>query len=323
VLGYENSVWQSDAKFFEHRVHGEDLQRMREMFDSLCNGHETDARCDHRMERADGSVIWVHSGVHCEDEAGHRLLRGVTIDIDDVKRAEERERAARADAEQLAQARDEVLAVVAHDLRSPLHSLELACELLDDDATRERSVQLIRRAARQMGSLIDDLLDAASIRAGRLRLASAEFDVDALVREVVDDFAGRAHEIHIALEMSAAADQAPILVAGDPQRVRQVLNNLLQNALKFTEPTGHVTVRLVSDPERVRVEVRDTGRGISAQDRDKVFDRAWQSDETAHLGSGMGLYITKGIVVAHGGTIGVDSEPGQGSVFYFTLPRKR
>jgi PAS domain S-box-containing protein len=320
VLGYDCQAWMADARFFEQRIPEDDLPAVLALFDQLRRREVADVRCEHRMRRADGKVIWVHSGAHYEEQDGCRLFQGVTIDIDHLKRAEEREREARAQAERLAQARDEVLAVVAHDLRNPLNSLELACATFDDPELHARSVQLIRRAVQRMGALIDDLLDAASIRAARLSVVSADLDPRQLIQEVADDFAARAHENGITLELEPAPNAPPLKLRADAQRLHQLLANLVNNALKFTESGGRVTLRLLVEPRQVRIEVRDSGRGIAPEDRDKVFDRAWQSDETAHLGSGMGLYIAKGIVVAHGGTIGVDSELGIGSTFYFTLP---
>jgi len=106
----------------------------------------------------------------------------------------------------------------------------------------------------------------------------------------------------------------------DGQRIHQALSNLVHNALKFTERGGTVTLRLAIDPLHAAFSVEDTGRGIAEHQRDKVFEREWQNDETAHLGSGMGLYIAKGIVEAHGGQIQVSSQLGQGSVFTVLLP---
>ncbi len=320
VLGYENDEWANDPQFFEERVHPDDLARVLEAFAKLRRRELTDVRLEHRCRRADGTTIWVHSGVHCEEESGGRVLfRGVTIDIDHLKRAEERERKARAEAERTAKARDEVLAVVAHDLRNPLNTVQLAVETLGQPEQLARGTQLIRRAVKQMQGLIDDLVDAASIRASRLRITTGAFSPVALAREVADDFAGDATERGVSLVVQV--DDAAAELRGDHARIRQALSNLVNNALKFTERGGSVTLRVLVDPLQVRFEVADTGRGIAPQEVSKVFDRDWQSDETAHLGSGMGLYIAKGIIEAHGGEIKVVSALGQGSLFSVVLPR--
>lgn len=319
VLGYEAEDWLSDPRFFEARVHPDDLTRILEAFGKLRRKELTDVRVEHRCCRADGTMVWVHSGVHCEEEEGRVLFRGVTIDIDYLKQSEQRERTARAQAEQAANARDEVLAVVAHDLRNPLNTIQLAAESLHRPEKLERNVELIRRAVRQMQNLIDDLVDAASIRASRLRISPSDFDAVKVLSDTAEDFSAEAAERGISLAIEHDLTE-PLILRGDGRRVTQALSNLVNNALKFTDRGGTVTMRLIADDLHARFEVADTGRGIAPQHIDKVFDRAWQSDETAHMGSGMGLYIAKGIVEAHGGEIQVVSVLGQGSVFSFFLP---
>jgi PAS domain S-box-containing protein len=317
VLGYAAEDWLADAQFLEARTHPEDVEQLRQLLAKLRRNEADDLRCEHRCLRADGKTVWVHTGVHCEEEGGHRLFRAVTIEIDHIKNAEESERNARRTAERAAQARDEVLAVVAHDLRSPLSTIRLACDVMAQTGMAERQIELVRRAVRTMQALIDDLLDAASIRAARLSLAPGVVEPEKLLRESADDFAAAAAERGIQLVIDVET-QAPL--RGDPRRVSQALGNLLHNALKFTEPGGVVTLRLRAEQGQLRFSVEDTGRGIAPDEIAKVFDREWQANETKHLGSGMGLYIAKGIVEAHHGQFEVTSELGRGSVFSFTLP---
>jgi PAS domain S-box-containing protein len=319
VLGYEAEAWMSDAHFFERRIHPEDLAKFNELLSKLRRGEAVDLRCEHRCLKQDGSLIWVHTGVHYEEEDGHPLFRGVTIDIHHIKAAEEREREARQDAERAAHARDEVLAVVAHDLRNPLYTMRLACDTLDEAGSTQRQIGMLQRAIRQMQGLIDDLVDAASIRAARLRIAPTEVDAAKLVHEIADDFGAEAAGKGIALVLDIKSSAH---LQCDPRRIAQALANLVNNALKFTDAGGSVTLRVRVDELHAEFVVEDTGRGIAADEIDRVFDRAWQSDDTAHLGSGMGLYISKGVVEAHGGAISVQSEPGRGSTFTFTLPRR-
>lgn len=318
VLGYDCHDWLENPRFFEQRIQPEDLPGVLQMFDKLRQRESADLQLQHRCLRADGRVIWVHSGVHFEEEDGHALFRGVTIDIDELKQAEEREREARLAAERTAHARDEVLAVVSHDLRNPLNTIQLACSMLEQGVQLEKNVRLVRRAVLQMQGLIDDLLDAASIRAARMKITAEAFDVRDLLNDIGDSFAADAAERGIALTVDA---QANATIHADARRLSQALSNLINNALKFTPAGGQVRVRFAIEQEQLRFEVTDTGKGIAPNELDKVFDREWQADETAHLGSGMGLYIAKGVVAAHGGEIHVRSELGQGSVFWFTLPR--
>jgi PAS domain S-box-containing protein len=317
VLGYDCQDWLNNSNFFEDHIEPEDLPRVLEMLDKLRRREATDLQLQHRCLRADGRVIWVHSGVHFEEEDGHELFRGVTIDIDDLKLTEQRERDARLAAERTAYARDEVLAVVSHDLRNPLNTIQLACSMLEQGTQLEKNVRLVRRAVRQMQGLIDDLLDAASIRASRMKISAAALDVQSLLNDIGDSFAAEAAERGIRLSVEAPENAT---IEADGRRLSQTLSNLINNALKFTSAGGDVRVRFVVEPTYVRFEVIDTGRGIAEDELDKVFDREWQSDETAHLGSGMGLYIAKGIVAAHGGELHVQSKLGQGSTFWFELP---
>jgi PAS domain S-box-containing protein len=317
VLGYPAEDWLGDPRFFEKRVHPEDLAKLQELLDKLRRKEASDLRCEHRCVKQDGQLVWVHTGVHYEEEDGHCLFRGVTIDINHIKAAEERERLAREEAERAGRARDEVLAVVAHDLRNPLSTIRLACDVLEASALQRRQLEMIRRATRRMQGLIDDLVDAASIRAARLSITVTEIDSAKLVREIAEDFAAEAVEKNLAVVVDV---QSAVSVRCDARRIAQALSNLVNNALKFTDAGGTVTLRVAADDLHARFVVEDTGRGIAQDEIDKVFDRAWQSDETAHLGSGMGLYIAKGVVEDHGGEIRVASTLGQGSVFTFLLP---
>jgi len=317
VLGYECSEWLHDPHFFEQRVHPDDWPKLVELFAKLRRGETADLRCEHRCRRADGTVFWVHTGVHFDEHLGHALFRGVTIDINHLKVAEEQQRLAREQAERAAKARDEILAVVAHDLRNPLHTIRMSCALMEQASGPASPTAVILRAVARMQHLIDDLVDAASIRASRLKISATECDAASLLRQLADDFSGEAQQKQVALRVEIANSA---VLRCDGQRIHQALSNLVHNALKFTHEGGTVTLRLALDPLHAAFSVEDTGRGIAEHELEKVFDREWQSHETAHLGSGMGLYIAKGIVEAHGGQIQVSSQLGQGSVFTVLLP---
>ena len=317
VLGYTCEEWLRDPHFFEQRVHPDDWPKLVELFAKLRRGETADLRCEHRCRRADGTTFWVHTGVHFEEHQGHALFRGVTIDVNHLKVAEEQQRLAREQAERAAKARDEILAVVAHDLRNPLHTIRMTCAVLDQVSGPANHTAVILRAVDHMQHLIDDLVDAASIRASRLKITPAECDAASLLRQLADDFSGEAQHKQVALRVEIGATA---LLRCDGRRIHQALSNLLHNALKFTPEGGTVTLRLAIDALQAAFSVEDTGRGIAEHELDRVFERAWQSDETAHLGSGMGLYIAKGIVEAHGGKIQVSSQLGQGSLFTVLLP---
>jgi PAS domain S-box-containing protein len=220
------------------------------------------------------------------------------------------------------QARDHVLAYVAHDLRSPLGGIGLLAEMLlrtpGTEEERRRSLESILQAAGQIDRLIQDLLDATRIDAGRLRLHPEPEEVGPIVREALLTLAPAAADAGVEVRLDVPA-RVPRVMA-DRDRLLQVLNNLLSNAVKFTPRGGTVTVGLRPAKGELVFSVVDTGRGIAAPDLPRLFDRFWQAEQTRRGGTGLGLAIARGIVEGHGGRIWAESVPGRGSTFSFTLP---
>lgn len=217
-------------------------------------------------------------------------------------------------------ARDDMIAVVSHDLRNPLQSIASAAAVLQVDGSAERrtaSASVIRVATEQMERLLQDLLDITQIDAGQLFVNRALTDVEFLVSETHTLFQDIARERSIDLRCSVAPALPPVRV--DRGRILQVLSNLVGNALKFVPSGGSVELTATSDGGRVRIAVTDTGPGIDEQNLSRVFDRFWRADRRKDRGAGLGLSVAKGIVEAHGGEIGVQSRKGQGSSFYFLL----
>jgi PAS domain S-box-containing protein len=220
--------------------------------------------------------------------------------------------------------RDQVLGVVAHDLRNPLHAISLhASSLQRRDGRLERRNQrhreAIERATRRMNRLIQDLLDVAVLEAGRLNVERVPVSSQELVREAVDMQQPLAAAA--ALELRMDLDPRVPDVLGDRDRLMQVFENLIGNALKFTEPGGRITVGATRGEPGALFWVADTGTGMTRDQLARVFEPFWQaSGRAGHLGAGLGLPITKGIVEAHGGHIWADSTPHEGTTFYVWLP---
>jgi signal transduction histidine kinase len=217
-----------------------------------------------------------------------------------------------------ARARDEILAIVSHDLRGPLHAISLATEALRDEIPQpaQRYLGAIERASQRAERLIADLLEASAIENGALTLARAPIDAGSVVRQATAD-----HEL-LAKESGgrivAHVPEEQVVVSADRDRVLQVLANLIGNSLKHAKGAP-IEISVEKKDSNALITVRDAGPGIAPAELPHVFDRYW-TGRTRKGGAGLGLAIAKGIVAAHGGAIAVDSRPGEGARFTFTLP---
>ena len=233
----------------------------------------------------------------------------------------ERERDGRREAEMMARARQDVLGVVAHDLRNPLGVVSSTVQMLAelDLAPREREKLLGagKRAVVQMNRLIGDLLDVMRIDSGRLSLEMEELAVSNVLALAEESVRHLATERGITVEIR---HDETIRVRGDRGRLVQVLGNLLSNAIKFSPVGGRVRLGASRDGDSAVFEVADHGAGISPSDQQHLFDRYWQARSSDRRGVGLGLAIARGIVDAHGGRLWVESEVGRGSRFCFALP---
>ncbi|HEY3586101.1 MAG TPA: hybrid sensor histidine kinase/response regulator, partial [Myxococcaceae bacterium] len=220
------------------------------------------------------------------------------------------------------QAREDALAIVAHDLRNPLHAIAVGVSTLlprITEPTLRRPVERIQRSAQRMERLLQDLLDIHAIEGDRFTVTRGEVAPTALILTALESQQSLAGQTSVIIN----TDVAPALpaVEADEERVLQVLENLVGNALKFTPPGGVVTVGAArtQDPAWVVFSVRDNGPGIAEEHLPRVFDRFYQALSSDRRGSGLGLAICKAIVEAHGGRIWAESDPGKGAAFFFTL----
>jgi signal transduction histidine kinase len=269
-----------------------------------------------------GAITFVasHSG-RCygqEDLAlAEDLCQRASLAIDNARLFGESRRATRA--------REDLLAVVSHDLRNPLNVVQMGAALLlrerpgvPRDEHVLKHAGRIRDASDRALRLISDLLDWGRLEEGRLPLEVREEESGSLLAEAVDSIRTLAenHQLYVTLDVP---DELPP-VRCDRTRVLQVLGNLLGNAVKFTDAGGQLTVSARDRGHEVCFHVRDTGKGIAPEQLPYVFDRYWQAKDAASRGSGLGLAIAKGLVEAHGGRIWAESTPGKGSTFSFSLP---
>lgn len=219
------------------------------------------------------------------------------------------------------QAREELTAVVSHDLRNPLNAASMAAALLQRELPPEKrreQVRVIERSLRLMAKLLDDLLDLSRIETGRLQVERNVVEVGPLLREACEDFQGMAAERRSPLLCPETGELPPVF--GDRHRLLQVLGNLLSNALKFSSPGQPVELAAEPADGAVRISVLDRGPGLDPEQQRRVFDRFWQAQRGDRRGLGLGLAIARGLVEAHGGRIWVESTPGGGATFRFTVP---
>ena len=331
ILGYQEHELPNATQEWESRVHPEDLPRVQRELQDHLDRKTRFYISEYRIRAKDGSYKWVLArGQALWDEAGHPLrMVGSHSDITERKLAEEALRRARDEAEAGNRAKSEFLANMSHEIRTPMAGVLGMIDLvLSTEITPQQKEYLdtARDSADSLLVLLNEILDLSKIEAKRLELAPVAFSIRESVEGAVRLFAVRAQEKGLALT-STVAEDVPDLLIGDPLRIRQILLNLVGNAIKFTD-AGSVAVRLMVQSRTgstilLRVEVTDTGIGIPADKHELVFDRFRQADGSMsrrYMGSGLGLTISAHLVDLMGGGIGLRSEEGQGSTFFFTVP---
>ncbi len=291
---------------FREAIHPEDYESALTQWSQAATNPSA-WQMEYRLRRHDGVYRWhlARSVPHLDDKGVLLRRYGTATDIDEQRRA--------------IRSRDDLLATVSHDLRSPLGAITMATALLRQDGAAEaKLLAMIERSAGRMNKLIEDLLDMASIESGHLSIEPKRCGVSKLVDDALESIRPTASAK--AIEVESALDGEELWVECDRGRIDQVFANILGNAVKFTHRGGSVVVRARAVANRVVFSITDTGPGIEAKELAHVFERFWQAKETAKGGTGLGLAICKGIVEQHGGEIWVTSEVGAGTTFYFSLP---
>ncbi|MEI9951727.1 MAG: PAS domain-containing protein [Pseudomonadota bacterium] len=334
------NVWQSlgydplekSSETLASVIHPDDLARMRSEVHAYLEGEGGAFETEHRVRHQDGTYRWILArGVAVRDDAERpRRFVGASVDITQIKRIEAELQRAREVAEAASRAKDEFLANVSHEIRTPMNAILGMTELAIDSARSERQRQLlstVKSAARNLLSIIDDLLDFSKIAAGKLTLDQSEFSLRATLSDTLRALTTRAHKKGLELISHVSPDVHDRLV-GDAGRLRQVLMNLVGNAIKFTA-RGQVVVEvnnartalpLESASSVLRFTVRDTGIGIARDKQAAIFLAFEQEDPSTtrkYGGTGLGLTISARLVQLMGGLISVVSEPGEGSTFEF------
>jgi PAS domain S-box-containing protein len=330
IVGYTEA--ELLQKKFQDITHPEDLKADLALVRELIEGQRRSYQMEKRYLHREGHTVWIRlTASLVRDEAGAPLHGIAQIeDITERKRLEENLASARDQALEASRLKSEFLATMSHEIRTPMNGVIGMTALLRDSPltpTQAEYVRIIASSGESLLTIINDILDYSKIEAGRLELEIAPFDVRECLDNALDLFAGQARGKHIRLE-SVIAPHVPRHVAGDATRLRQVLVNLIGNALKFTD-TGEVKVSVDAEPvdamtrrQQLTFAVSDTGIGIPPEGMERLFKSFSQVDASTTRrfgGTGLGLAISKRLANLMGGTMWVESEPGRGSTFHFTM----
>lgn len=264
------------------------------------------------IERDNGSTAYVRvSSAPVHNKEGRMIAASAIVaDITEQKEMEAR--------------KDDFVNMASHELKTPITSMKLYLDVLLNrvktykDERAEKTLHNIKNQTQRLQKLVEDLLDVSRLQTGKLTFTSEDFRIDSLIEETVEVLQGTTKKQQIIF-----AKHQPMVVRGDKFRIYQVLTNLITNAIKYSAGKNEIRVKAYKEDDKVIVSVQDFGIGIAKQQQDKIFERLYQvTDDTEKTfpGFGMGLYISKEIVVRHKGRIWVESEKGKGSTFFFSLP---
>ncbi|MDZ7750295.1 MAG: PAS domain S-box protein [Gammaproteobacteria bacterium] len=327
IFGQDPETFRPGVEAFYATVHPDDLEPVQEAADATLSG-TGDFRIDHRIVLPGGEVRWVHEEAVAEldDQGRPRLLTGTVQDITERKQAETAVIQARDEAERANAAKSVFLSRMSHELRTPLNAVLGFSQLLQTDPdqplteVQTDNVAEIRHAGKHLLEMVNEVLDLARIESGHMELSLEPVAVAAVVNACAAGIRPMADERGITLGFDVDPDYT---VQADYTRLTQVLLNLLSNAVKYNRDDGRIEVRVTAaGPARLRIAVADSGHGIAAADQQRLF-QPFERLESAYAGiegTGIGLALSRYLVEAMGGTIGVDSSLGVGSEFWFELP---
>ncbi|MEO8522271.1 MAG: PAS domain-containing sensor histidine kinase, partial [Acidobacteriota bacterium] len=334
MLGYEPIEWTSRPNFWLEIVHPDDRERAgAEAAAIFASG--APGRSEFRWIAKDGRVVWVEAHSNVIVDAARRPIgmRGVTLDVSARRQLEAeragllaREQAARAEAVAANTVKDDFLATLSHELRTPLNAILGYARMLRTGAIaadrQSKAFDVVERNAASLAQMVEDVLDVSRVTAGKIHLNIDAIDLPGIIEDAIATVrpAADAKEVSLGVELDRTAG----LVAGDAERLQQVVWNLLTNAVRFTPRGGGICVRLSRKVDEVVIEVRDTGAGIEASFLPHVFERFRQADSRPSRefgGLGLGLAIARDLVELHGGEIHAASDgPGLGATLTVRLP---
>ncbi|MCA9397264.1 PAS domain-containing protein, partial [candidate division WWE3 bacterium] len=311
LLGYTQEDWKNSTSLWKKIIYPDDLNKtiksFKKIYHSKSNGSLT-----FRCVKKNNQVIWVEA--HCMailDETNKPIgLRGVIFDISERAEMEDR--------------KTEFISLASHELKTPLSSLVVYIKLLEQQLTKEgnpkysKYINRIARQTKNLTNLVNDLLDISRIETGKMQLSLQKTTMSEIVQEIVDTLqeTSETHTIVVKGESNTAIDI-------DAERISQVILNLLSNAIKYSPEADKVIVRIYEEDDHVKVSVQDFGIGIEKDAQPLIFNRFYRGTNESgknFSGLGIGLYISHDIVQKHNGTLALESTPGKGSTFTFSLP---
>ncbi|MFN3872997.1 MAG: PAS domain S-box protein [Ignavibacterium sp.] len=330
ICGYTQTDFLSDSKLFLKIIHPDDFKVLKPKLMSLLKSRiQLSGEFEFRIINKQGNIVWVRTKLNLIRSGTGRIqkLFGLVSDITFRKRAEEELRKSTQNLIKLNETKDRFISIISHDLRTPFSSILGFTDLLENDdelsdEERRQYIKYIQEASRSMLSLVNSLLDWTRLQTGRIRFEPQKTNVTEIINDSISALRGSAIQKQIEIKNEI---QNELYLFIDKSLIAQVFNNLISNAIKFTNREGLVTISSSSAENKrfVKFSVKDTGIGIQPEDLPKLFkvDSKFSTEGTAgEKGSGLGLSLVKEIIEKHGGTIWVESKPNEGSDFQFTLP---
>ena len=332
MLGYERPAGIGKLEDAFELVHPDDHDAVKEYVDKYLDGELSEYHQEFRMKHQSGRWVWIQSRAKALFDRNGKAIRmvGAHTDITHTVKTKERLEAEKHAAQEANQAKSEFLAHMSHEIRTPLTTINGIAEILERqcDTLTEKQAKLVHTllsSASSLKDLVNDILDFSKIESGELELDEEAFDLDGLFENVISMMALKASEKGISFVFDYKNLEG-LTFYGDPKRIRQILVNLINNAIKFTDRGG---VNIQSEIEErqgtefLRIDVTDTGIGINSEDFDLVFERFKQADSSVsrkYGGTGLGLPISMNLARLMGGEIFLNSETGKGSTFTLLLP---
>lgn len=332
MLGYEDDEITGEEETFKTLLHPDDSESFWECFNNYINGSLSEFSCIFRMNHKSGRAVWIHGrGKAIFDENGNPLrFIGAHTDISYLKEHERQLKEERDRAEAASTAKGEFLAHMSHEIRTPLTAISGIAEILSNaqeqfEAGHQKLVRTLKTSTQSLKELITDILDFSKIESGEVEIHNQKFQLGELFQQVISIVTVKATEKDLEFVFDYDDVQNTVFF-GDKQRLRQILINLIGNAIKFTEKGSvHVKAHIepIADAHILRIDVKDTGIGISESAMPVIFEKFRQADSSVsrrYGGTGLGLPISKSLADMMGGTIKVESKAGVGSTFSLMMP---